>query len=77
MIYVRSSYFTKNLSPNRTLLFTHDVPFTDLYRAAEAEQREIVHLIYETKPDLDLFTTCDHNGRNVFHYAVRNADVPS
>ena len=48
---------------------------TPLMRAAEANQLEIVHLIFNIKADLDLLTINDGNGKNVFHYAVKNPGV--
>ena len=49
--------------------------FIVFHRAAEANQREIVLLIFEFKADYSLFTTCDGKGRNVFHHAVANPNV--
>ena len=51
--------------------------FRCIHRAAEANQREIVKLIFKFKADYSLFTTCDTEGRNVFHYAVANPDILS
>ena len=48
---------------------------TPLMRAAEANQLEIVNLIFDIKADLDLLTINDENGKNVFHYAVKSPDV--
>ncbi|XP_028391719.1 transient receptor potential cation channel subfamily A member 1-like isoform X3 [Dendronephthya gigantea] len=49
---------------------------TPLMRAAEANQKEIVQLIFDiNKSDSDLFMACDKNGRNVFHHAVGNPDI--
>jgi hypothetical protein len=50
-------------------------------RAAEANQEEIVSLIFDIKMEHDrfdlcsLFVSCDEKGRNVFHYAVKNPKV--
>ena len=50
-------------------------------RAAEANQEEIVRLIFEIKAGhdrfdlLSLFMSCDPEGRNVFHYAVKSPRV--
>jgi hypothetical protein len=52
----------------------HHVSFN---RAAEANRLSIVNLIFDIKADLDLFTTNDEYGRNVFHYAVKSPDVLS
>jgi hypothetical protein len=51
---------------------------THFSRAAEANQTEIVRLIFDIKVGddlLDLFLVCDKNGQNVFHYAVKNPTV--
>jgi hypothetical protein len=56
------------------------IPFV-YFRAVETNQEEIVSLIFDIKMEHDrfdlssLFMSCDQNGRNVFHYAVKNPNV--
>ena len=49
--------------------------FYKFCRAAETNQEEIIHFIFDIRANYDLFTTCDQNQRNVFHCAVENRNV--
>ncbi|XP_028391797.1 transient receptor potential cation channel subfamily A member 1-like [Dendronephthya gigantea] len=60
---------------NPELLEASGEKVTPLMRAAEANQWEIVKLIFEFKPDHSILKTCDRRGRNVFHYSVENPDI--
>ena len=53
----------------------YTVGFKTLYRVAEAGKLEILKIILGTQSGKATISTCDNNGRNVFHCAVKHPVV--